>query len=131
LLYCFIADTIWLKAFKQIRDSNILKNPIIDKERKWGEKQFDDLDNFIENRKMLDKLIIDFVEELKDEDLGKSIVRIARNGDKTEKLFWKSIIHMFNHQTHHRGQISQILDEMKIRNDYSNMIRFDLYYPVL
>ncbi|WP_414705227.1 hypothetical protein [Pseudobacteroides sp.] len=31
---------------------------------------------------------------------------------------------MFNHQTHHRGQISQILDSLKIANDYSNMIRY-------
>ena len=30
--------------------------------------------------------------------------------------------HVFNHQTHHRGQVSQILDEMGVAHDFSNLI---------
>jgi uncharacterized damage-inducible protein DinB len=29
---------------------------------------------------------------------------------------------MFNHQTHHRGQVAQVLDEHGIENDVSNLI---------
>ena len=30
--------------------------------------------------------------------------------------------HRFNHQTHHRGALSQLLDEGKIENDFSNLL---------
>ncbi len=32
-----------------------------------------------------------------------------------------ALLHLFNHHTHHRGQISQILDSMGIANDYSGL----------
>ena len=125
LEHIVITDTMWLKAFKQVRDSSIFEKPVLTKDRKWGERQFDDIDNFKENRNELDKLIIQYLDEIKEEDMEKIIVRTTKNGDKIEKIFWKSVVHMFNHQTHHRGQISEILDELKIENDYSNMIRID------
>ncbi len=31
-------------------------------------------------------------------------------------------LHLFNHQTHHRGQISVLLDQLGVENDYSNLI---------
>ena len=34
---------------------------------------------------------------------------------------WKGLLHLFNHQTHHRGQISQILDSLGVANDYSSI----------
>ena len=34
-------------------------------------------------------------------------------------------MHMFNHQTHHRGQVSLVLDQFGIENYYSNMILID------
>jgi uncharacterized damage-inducible protein DinB len=76
-----------------------------------------------ENRIKLDGIIVELTNEIETEDLYKTITRITRSGEKLEKIFWKVLIHMFNHQTHHRGQISQILDTLKIENDYSNMIR--------
>lgn len=30
---------------------------------------------------------------------------------------------MFNHETHHRGQIAEILDQFGVANDYSNLYR--------
>jgi uncharacterized damage-inducible protein DinB len=121
----FIADTIWLKAFKQIRDSEIFENDILKIERKWEDQQFDDIQKYKVERNKLDELIIQYMNELQNDDLNKTIVRMNRNGSKMEKILWKSIVHMFNHDTHHRGQISVILDKMNVENDYSNMIRID------
>ncbi len=72
----------------------------------------------------LDEIIVELTNEIQTEDLYKTATRITRLGEKLEKIFWKLLIHMFNHQTHHRGQISQILDNLKVENDYSNMIRY-------
>jgi uncharacterized damage-inducible protein DinB len=40
-------------------------------------------------------------------------------GEDTEKEMWKVLMQMFNHATHHRGQISGLLDMLGIDNDYS------------
>ena len=60
--------------------------------------------------------------DIKKEDLEMNVVKIRRNGQRVEKVFWKAIIHFFNHQTHHRGQIAEMLDILQIENDYSNMV---------
>jgi uncharacterized damage-inducible protein DinB len=43
-------------------------------------------------------------------------------GKNQQKTAWIAFIHIFNHQTHHRGQIALILDQLSIENDYSNII---------
>ncbi len=123
--HAFIADTVWLKAFRQVRDSRIFDSPLLTVDRKWGERQFDDLAKYREARRELDGLIVEYVSGLQAADLDKTITRTTRTGDKVEKLLWKSVAHMFNHDTHHRGQVAEILDELGVANDYSNMIRYD------
>jgi uncharacterized damage-inducible protein DinB len=125
LNHYFIADTVWLKAFSQVRNSAIFEKAILKPDRKWEERQFVVFPEFKTARYELDELMIEYIDELKPEDLGKAIVRYNRKGEKMEKLLWKSVVHMFNHDTHHRGQVSEILDQLKIDNDYSNMIRYD------
>ena len=80
------------------------------------------IDEYINTRIILDNRIINFIEELTKDDLEKIIEFIGING----KIFkWKLdvfIIHLFNHQTHHRGMISLYLDMVGKENDYSNLI---------
>jgi uncharacterized damage-inducible protein DinB len=44
------------------------------------------------------------------------------DGKEMQKPVWLVLLHMFNHQTHNRGQIALILDQMGVENDYSGMI---------
>ncbi len=44
------------------------------------------------------------------------------DGKEMQKPVWLVLLHMFNHQTHNRGQIALILDQMAVDNDYSGMI---------
>jgi uncharacterized damage-inducible protein DinB len=44
------------------------------------------------------------------------------DGKEMQKPVWLVWLHMFNHQTHNRGQIALILDQMGIENDYSGML---------
>ncbi len=65
------------------------------------------------------------MEQVDDRLLTKTVSR--RNGAgllEREAAF--ALVHFFNHQTHHRGQVSALLDGWKIENDYSNMIVLEL-----
>jgi uncharacterized damage-inducible protein DinB len=84
------------------------------------------LTSFKNDRVHLDQLLIQFSNELTASDLDKQLEYIGRDNKNHERSITKVLIHMFNHQTHHRGQVSQILDSKKIENDFSNMIRLDI-----
>jgi uncharacterized damage-inducible protein DinB len=64
---------------------------------------------------------VDFVKALTDADL-KSPVKVPwfRGNPESVPLFFM-LNQVTTHGTHHRGQISQILDAMKIDNDYSGV----------
>lgn len=44
------------------------------------------------------------------------------DGKEMQKPAWLVLLHMFNHQTHNRGQIAVILDQMAVDNDYSGIL---------
>ena len=121
----YIADIIWLNTFRQVKESSIFQNPLFTNIPQWNDRLSGSIETFRQKRESLDQLIIDFINELSPEDLNKIISRKTRAGQVLERLLWKALMHMLNHDTHHRGQISQILDELGIANDYSNMIRVE------
>ncbi len=86
---------------------------------------FKDFGEFLEYRRKMDEFLIKYADSINEEDLFKTASRINRRGEKQEKVAWKAWLHVFNHQTHHRGQISDILDTMQIENNYSNLITIE------
>ncbi len=125
LEHVYIADMNWMKSFLAIDDYGLNIERDIGTVPGFDERLFGDFMEYRAARGRLDALIIDYSNKLKAEDFAKILSRVTRKGDKMEKLNWKSMIHFFNHQTHHRGQISGFLDMMKIENNYSNMISLD------
>ena len=60
-------------------------------------------------------------QKLKEEDFVKDLTFTDSHGLEYSKNMGFLILHMFNHQTHHRGMISVYLDELKMNNDFSNI----------
>jgi uncharacterized damage-inducible protein DinB len=119
------SDIVWINAISTIRDFKVRSAGLLGTVIKGGERLFAGLGSYCEKRSGLDRIIMDFMDEMTEDDMNREFSRVNSAGERQTKLVWKSLIHMFNHETHHRGQISQILDSMKIENDYSNMIRID------
>jgi uncharacterized damage-inducible protein DinB len=74
-----------------------------------------------DNIEAADAAHIDFAKALTDGDL-KSPVKVPwhKGNPESVPLFFM-LNQITTHGTHHRGQISQILDELKIDNNYSGM----------
>ncbi len=81
----------------------------------------DSVEDYLEKRKRLDEYIGQFAAEIRREDLKRALRYRNIKGQESERSFGGLVLHMFNHQTHHRGMISVYLDEMKISNDFSNL----------
>ncbi|MDR0553757.1 MAG: DinB family protein [Treponema sp.] len=68
-----------------------------------------------------DTALVDFVSALKDEDFQAPVKVEWYGGNPASTPLYFMLEQLHSHNTHHRGQISQILDELKIDNDYSGI----------
>lgn len=69
-------------------------------------------------------LLVDFVKKISVAELSKRVSYTTMKGEKLERDYWNMIVHIVNHATHHRGEISVLLDRKGIANDFSG---FNLY----
>jgi len=71
--------------------------------------------------KIADKALVDFVNALNDADFEAPVKIDWYKGKPPSAPLWLMLEQLVAHNTHHRGQISQILDSLKIDNDYSGI----------
>jgi uncharacterized damage-inducible protein DinB len=121
--HIYIGDYIWLKRFGQFRDYQFAKDALFDQTLNYSSKPFDDIAGYIFKREEMDNKLIMFADEITQSDLENIISFANAKGEMVNKNVGGSILHIFNHQTHHRGMISIYLDMMKIDNDFSSLLQ--------
>lgn len=119
--HIYICDYNWLKRFSKLRSYEYIRNEIFDRDIPFHTIALPDIEAYIKNRKVLDEIIIQFVDEITQSDLSQHLRYIDSHNKEHNRLFGGLVIHLFNHQTHHRGMISLYLEYLKIKNDFSNL----------
>ena len=69
-------------------------------------------------------LLARFIDELPVPEFERRVSYTTSDGKTLERTMWHAIFHVLNHATHHRGEISAVLDQNGVSNDYSG---FSLY----
>ncbi len=105
-------DTIWLRRFiTHPADFPSLKAMVdIPASASLAHMYSDDLDSLLEHRVRLDAIIEALAAEVSDGDLAQPLAYKNSRGD-FRKNFGSLLLHLFNHQTHHRGQASTLLSQ--------------------
>ena len=113
LNHIVVGDRLWLKRFathpscqaslKEVAD---LPNPI-----SLDQILFDDFAKLYEHRQWLDQKIITWIDGLSDQDLAFVLSYHNSKCIPASRRFSSLILHFFNHQTHHRGQVSTLLSQ--------------------
>lgn len=65
-------------------------------------------------RKKVDELIVQYCRILTEEDCDKYITYTTTEGDSMTKAVADITQHIFNHQTHHRGQLTCVLSQFGV-----------------
>lgn len=111
LTHILVGDTIWLKRFAtlpscqhSLREVAQLQNPT-----SLDQILFDDIRALSEQRFWLDQQIIHWAAQLSDTDLDFVLSYQNSKGIHASKRYSSLVLHFFNHQTHHRGQVSTLL----------------------
>lgn len=115
LNHLVVADRIWLARLTNKPDSKITAlDQII-------AADFTDLRS---ERERLDALIIDFVNELSSAGLKNVLIYQTIAGTPYETPIDLVLAHMFNHHTHHRGQVHNMLSATVVPPPSLDMIVF-------
>lgn len=113
LNHILVGDTLWLKRFathpsclNSLREVADLQNPT-----SLDQILFDDLGRLSDQRIWLDRQIINWIAELSESDLDFVLSYHDIKGIPAKKRYSSLVLHFFNHQTHHRGQVSTLLSQ--------------------
>lgn len=118
------ADIIWLKRFADhfIELSSLDLVRALERPAELNTQLFDDLLLLQRKRFELDKQIITMMDEVTDEMLASALVYKNMKGIDHSQRFGFTLQHFFNHQTHHRGQITTLLSQMGIDVGITDLI---------
>lgn len=125
VLHLLVSDLSFLKRFKAAFPlSNALNsNALLTSDIAGLKGQLEhDLKKYIQHRKEADAAMMQFVDELNDGDLNMVFKYTNYKGEAVETIVWKMLLTIFNHETHHRGGVSVMLELEDVKNDYSGTL---------
>jgi uncharacterized damage-inducible protein DinB len=115
LNHLLVADQIWLKRFSGRGDAPNRLDAIL----------FENLDDLRDARHREDERIIAYIDSLSEADLGGRIrYKTITNPVEIEQPLAPALIHFFNHQTHHRGQVHGLLTGFGLEAPSLDLILF-------
>ncbi len=121
-IHIYVSDFNWLKRFGQYREFAYFKDPLFGQTVTYDSNPFTGIADYIAKREQADAKLILLMDELTEGDMDGIITFVNPRGEKTSKNVGGSILHLFNHQTHHRGMISLLLDMLGKDNDFSSLL---------
>lgn len=124
LVHLYSADLIWLKriadhpaGFRALEPVRALPHPY-----DWQAPPFADLDALAGLRAALDAVLLALVAEASAEDYDQPLTYVNRAGETYSDGFLEILAHLFNHQTHHRGQITTLLTQAGVDIGVTDLI---------
>lgn len=111
-----VADTIWLKRFSPVLQTHQAYGPIIALPLPASLNEFlaNNFNDLKDRRQLLDETLLELTSLLTDEELSQPITYQNSKGITANKTLFNLLMHLFNHQTHHRGQVTTLLSQTGI-----------------
>lgn len=116
LNHILVGDTIWLKRFANHEAGfpSLAYLRVIDTPISLDVTLYSKLSTLTEARTRMDEVIVQFASELTGQDIASPLAYSNTKGQPFIKNFGYLLQHFFNHQTHHRGQVSTLLSQAGI-----------------
>lgn len=121
-----VGDTLWLHRFAQhpAGFSALGAMPSFARPTSLRQTIAPDLASLAAYRKHLDSIIELWTAELTPEHLASNMAYVSMAGVKSNKTLGAVLQHVFNHQTHHRGQVSTLLFQLGVDVGVTDFITF-------
>ncbi|OIQ88049.1 DinB family protein [mine drainage metagenome] len=111
-----VGDTLWLKRFASHPANHTSLEPIrgLPAPKNLDQILFTDIQSLSKYRKWLDGIITAWAHSLTESDLDHVLRYTNMKGEAGDKKFFSLVMNFFNHQTHHRGQVTTLLSQADI-----------------
>ena len=110
--HLMVGDIIWLQRFAEHPAGEPLQGVRdINRPAALSQMLHDNLSSLAQQRRQLDVMICEFCTQLTDEDLAHELEYKNTKGVAFSRRFAYLMQHFFNHQTHHRGQLSTLFSQ--------------------
>jgi uncharacterized damage-inducible protein DinB len=108
LNHLLLGDKVWLARFKgeALPPGHLGPSGI----RSLDQELHANFDELRHERAVIDDELAAWVSSLTPERLAAPLVYLRR-GQKQQSPLWWAVAHLFNHQTHHRGQLTTLLSQ--------------------
>lgn len=108
-----VGDRIWLARFATHPRAPEALEPLrqFPLPRSLDEILYDDLEALAQHRVLLDEIICRWAHALSTQDLAHVLRYANSKGVVSTRRFASLLMHFFNHQTHHRGQLTTLLSQ--------------------
>jgi uncharacterized damage-inducible protein DinB len=118
------ADINWLRRFRGLfsGDEPLNRGILAPAGQAWTSYGFPNFEEYSRARSLVDEAFIDWLAVADTSRFGEVLRYSDSHGNPRKYYFRDALDHVFNHQTHHRGQVSQILDELGVKHDFSNVL---------
>ena len=105
LNHLLLADLVWFGRFTgQPPQAKALNQEL-----------YSGFDELRREREAMDLRILDWTRALSRQRLGEPFTYTSLSDHKTRtRPFWVLVVHLFNHQTHHRGQLTTLLTQLRL-----------------
>ena len=116
LNHLLVGDTLWLQRFADhpSNPASLAEVRQLPKPQGLDAMLYSELDALTRARVAMDTVILAFTQELTDDTLQTQLAYRNSKGMAFNKPFGHLVQHLFNHQTHHRGQVSTLLSQAGI-----------------
>ncbi len=127
LNHVLVCDIHWLRRYRALDpDSAVLDDPCLDPPGlSWDRDLHEDFAPFRAHREAVDGRIEAWFAEFPESRYGEAFeYRDSRGSLQKVAAAAEAFDFLFVHQTHHRGQVSQVLDALGVPNNPADNLRF-------
>jgi uncharacterized damage-inducible protein DinB len=107
-------DTNWLNRLTKTPHTTIALKDTLSMHSNWEQLR--------EARIAMDKKIVDWANELTDNDLGGDLTYTTTSQAQLTMPINLLVVHFFNHQTNHRAQINTLLSQLGVKAEDTDLI---------
>ena len=124
LNHILVADLFWLRRIAGAEACADALAPMREMTMPSGLRDilYDDVAALAVKREEIDALILSFSESWDDAMLAEAIRYRNMAGEKFERPLGTLLQHLFNHQTHHRGQVTTLLFQAGIDPEVTDLL---------
>lgn len=114
LNHILLADRIWLGRFAAAfpEMGSLHEAALITEFSSLRQELYADFAELRAERIATDQVIVNWAEDLSDELLAATMSYRNSRGEQRSHPAWVAVAHLFNHQTHHRGQVTTLLNQL-------------------